>query len=160
MDKDYFNSIKEEYYDFEDYLSEKILDSEIFLNSEECYLIEESWNKELIECFEECQEKKKISDYNDFLPEYLPDFVNDFSSILNNLKDNIKMKLVSRKLMKLMYEESDINILKEYNFVKFYTGNNKIIIEYKENEDNKALLLINHLNNINAKNAFIISIKN
>ena len=75
MDKDYFNSIKEEYYDFEDYLSDLIIDSEISLNNENCYLIEESWNKELIECFEECQEKKKISDYNNFLPEYLPDFV-------------------------------------------------------------------------------------
>ena len=75
MDKDYFNSIKEEYYDFEDYLSDLIIDSEISLNNENCYLIEESWNKELIECFEECQKKKKISDYNNFLPEYLPDFV-------------------------------------------------------------------------------------
>ena len=108
MDKDYFNSIKEEYYDFEDYLSDIIKDSKISLNNENCYLIEESWNKELLGCFEKCQKKKKISDYYNFLLEYFPDFVYDFSSILNNLKENIKMKLVSRKLIKLMYEESDI----------------------------------------------------
>ena len=45
--------------------------------------------------------------------------------------------------------------------IQYYGGNNKIIIEYKNQNDNKALLLINPLNeNIMKYNAFILFINN
>ena len=160
MDEDYFISIKKEYHYFEKLLSEKVKDSKIFLDTEDCCLIEETWNNELLKCFDEynkIKKKKKTLNYDNLLPNKSPHFLNDFASILKNLKDNIKLKLVSRKLIELIYEEKYI---KEDYFVKFYTGNNKIIIEYKENEDNKELLLIDPLNYIESQdNIFIIFIK-
>ena len=160
MDEDYFISIKKEYHYFEKLLSKKVKDSKIFLDTEDCCLIEETWNNELLKCFDEynkIKKKKKTLNYDNLLPNKSPHFLNDFASILKNLKDNIKLKLVSRKLIELIYEEKYI---KEDYFVKFYTGNNKIIIEYKENEDNKALLLIDPLNYIESQDTiFIIFIK-
>ena len=47
-------------------------------------------------------------------------------------------------MLELIYEQ---NILKRHNQVLFYTGYNKIIIEYKEKPDN-ALLIVNPLENI------------
>ena len=40
------------------------------------------------------------------------------------------LKLVPKQLIKTLYEE---NSLKQCNCVKYYTGNNKLIIEYKDN---------------------------
>ena len=53
------------------------------------------------------------------------------------------------------------NYLKDLPIIQYYGGNNKIIIEYKNKNDNKALLLINPLDeNIMKDNAFIIDIDN
>jgi hypothetical protein len=66
--------------------------------------------------------------------------------------------------MEYIYDKKD---LIEENYIKYYSGNNKLIIEYKENgkikesNDHKALFIINpfDLSKIK-KRAFIITIKN
>ena len=72
------------------------------------------------------------------------EFLDDISSILDCLSKKIKIKFISIKLIELIY---DRKILKNHNQISFYSGNNKIIIEYKEKPDN-ALLLENPLENI------------
>ena len=64
------------------------------------------------------------------------------------------MKLLNRTFFESIYEEEDLKYFKK---IKYYSGNNKLIIEYKGNNENKALLLINPLKEIKA---FIISITN
>ena len=87
-----------------------------------------------------------------------PEFINDFSSIINNLKNNKKLKLVSKIFIEKIYEYDDI---KDEKYIKYYSGNNKLIIKYKTEEEDKALLIINPLNeNEIDKRCFIILMKN
>ena len=169
MDENSYISIKKEFYDFKENLSNNIKDTNFSLENEDCYLIEESWDNELIQYFDKYnniainnkktnKNKYKI-DFLNILPEDDPVFINDFSSVFRCLKNHKKMKLVSKKVIESIYEKDD---LKENNIIQYYSGNNKIIIEYKENkdEDNKALLVVNPLNIIDMKEtAYIISIK-
>ena len=158
MDKESYIEIKEEFENFEEKLTKHIENSFNSMENEDCYLIEESWSDELIKCFDNCDKykKNKIDDYSDFLPDE-PIFINNFSSVIKYLNSKKRLKVISKKLIDLIYEEEDI---KEYKIIKYYSGNNKIIIEFKENYDNKALLIINPLEeNITMKNAFIISTK-
>ena len=168
MDEKSYVSIKKEFYNFKDRLSKNITNTTISLENEECYLIEESWENELIQYFDKYNniiinnkkiDKNKI-DFLNYLPENAPVFINDFSSVFKCLKNNKKMKLISKNIIESIYEEDD---LKENNIIKYYSGYYKLIIEYKgnnENKDNKALLIINPFNKNNIKKtAYIISIK-
>ena len=60
-DEDDFISIKNKYNEFKKLLSEKIKDSEYDLDTEdeECYLIGETWNNELLKCFDKYENLKK-----------------------------------------------------------------------------------------------------
>ena len=164
IDKKSYISIKKENDNFNNKLSNNIKNKEISLINEECYLIEESWSNELNECFEKHNklknEKKNTSkiNYINYLPQNDPEFINDFSSIIKYLNNNKKIKLVSKKLIESIYEDED---LIENEIINYYSGNNKLIIEYKENnKTNKPLLLINPLDdNDIKKKLFIILVK-
>ena len=153
MEEDKFNSIINEYYDFRTSLSDNINNSSISLNNELCYLIEENWFDNLKEGFNEYKNLKKRNklsenfDYYDLLPEIDPKFINNFSIILKSIKDNKKLRCISKKLLELIYDKND---LKDYNYIKYYSGNNKLIIEYEN--DNKAILLIDPFNQKEIKN--------
>ena len=162
MDEDSYISIKNNYYNFRKELEKKIKSPSISMNNEDSYLIEESWHNQLLDYFgkyDTLKEQGKINqntDFLDFLPELEGEFINKFSEIINCVKENKKMKLINHELIKSIYEEDDLN---EQYIIKYYTGNNKIIIECK-NDDKKALLIVNPLNENNLEEkAYIISIK-
>ena len=162
MDEDSYISIKNDYYNFREELAKKIKSPSISMNNEDSYLIEESWHNQLLDYFgkyDTLKEQGKINkntDFLDFLPKLEGEFINNFSQIIKCIKDNKKMKLISHELIESIYKKDDLNDL---NIIKYYAGNNKIIIEYKNN-DKKALLIVNPLNENNLEEkAFIISIK-
>ena len=170
MDEETFISLSSEYYIFRKQFLKNVKSSKISIDPKDCYLIEESWINDIVDSFNKYDNLKKQKSVNHnfnfikWLPENDPEFINDIPSILNCIKNNKKFKLVSKNLMEYIYDKKD---LIEENYIKYYSGNNKLIIEYKENSkikennDNKALFIINpcDLNKIK-KRAFIISIKN
>ena len=124
-------------------------------NSEECYLIEESWINEYINFFNKYDKDNGSFEINYSFSKNKPIFINDFKSIITYLKNEKKLRLINKKLIELLYETNDLINL---SVVKYYGGNDKIIIEYKDKED-KALLIFNPLNQNSIKNRiFILSI--
>jgi len=143
--------MKSIYYDFREKLSKNINNSEFKIECEECFLIEESLNNELIKYFEN---NDNIQDKNAFgnIQSYI---INDFPSTLYCLYKNKKINLISKKLIESIFNNDD---LKDLIGVKYYCGNNKLIIEYK---DTKALLLNEPLTISEfKKSAYIIYIEN
>jgi len=139
--------MKSMYYEFRENLSKNINDSKFQIENEECFLIEESLNNELIKYFEN---NDNIQDINAFenIQNYI---INDFPSTINYLYHNKKIKLISKKLIESI---SNKDVLKDLTGIKYYCGHNKLIIEYK---DKKALLLIEPLNDSELnKNTYII----
>ena len=153
MDEENFNIIINEYYNFRSNFSDNINNSSINLNKETYYLIEENWIDNLKEGFNKYKDLKKKNelneefDYYDLLPEVEPNFINDCCSILKYIENGKKIKCLSKKLFELIYGK---NKLKGENYIKYYSGNNKLIIEYEN--DNKAILLIDPLNQREIKN--------
>ena len=153
MEEEEFNSILNEYYDFRAFFSDNINNASISLNNEDCYLIEESWIDNLKEGFNQyknLKKKKKLSrdiDYFDLLSKEDPIFINNFSKILEYIQKDKKILCISKKLFELIYDKND---LKDYHYIKYYSGNNKLIIEYEN--DNKAILVKDPLNQREIKN--------
>ena len=114
MDEEEFNLILNKYYDFRSNFTNNINNSSLSLNNEDCYLIEENWIDNLKEGFNKYNNLKKTNelneefDYYDLLPEKDPNFINDFSSILKCIENNKKIKCLSKELLELMYDESDL----------------------------------------------------
>ena len=170
MDEETFISLSSEYYVFRKQFVKNLKSSKISIDPKDCYLIEESWLNDIIKSFDKYDNLKKQKRVNhnfnfiNWLPENDPEFINDIPSILNCIKNNKKFKLVSKNMMEYIYDKKD---LVDENYIKYYSGKNKLIIEYKEkgkikeNNDNKALFIINpsDLSKVK-KRAFIVSIKN
>ena len=170
MDEETFISLSSEYYVFRKQFVKNLKSSKISIDPKDCYLIEESWLNDIIKSFDKYDNLKKQKRVNhnfnfiNWLPENDPEFINDIPSILNCIKNNKKFKLVSKNMMEYIYDKKD---LVDENYIKYYSGKNKLIIEYKEkgkikeNNDNKSLFIINpsDLSKVK-KRAFIISIKN
>ena len=151
-------SLKDNYQNFRNELTNNIKNLSISMESEDCYLVEESTDETLFNDFDNFKNQMILDNNvnNDLYQKNVIVIVNDFSSIINCLKNNKKLKLISKQLIKTLYEE---NSLKQYNCVNYYSGNNKLIIEYKDNKYNNALLLINPLEeNGNNKKIFLISL--
>ena len=148
--------------DFKEKLSKDIDNTSISMKNKDCYLIEVPWYNKLTDCFEKYHDYKNNNEidentnFEDFLPKNDPQFINNFSSIISCLKNNKNMIIVSQEWIESIYEIDD---LKEYNKIKYYAGNKKLIIKFENNSNNQALLIINP-NNIIQKNnnIFIIDI--
>ena len=104
------------------------------------YLIEESWANTLEKNEILINNQKKDLLSNISFPEKSPLFINDFSSAINLLKNNKKLKFMCNK--------EDIN--KNSNILVF-CSNNKLIIDFQKENENKSLLLVDPLNNDNNK---------
>ena len=161
MDEKTFIKIINERNKIRSELNEKLKNKSFSICEEECYLIEESWDKDLNENFKEYKNgnfNNENYDYNELIPEDGPEFINNIESIINFIKKNEKLKLISRKSIELIYDEEFLN---DFNLIKYYSGNNKLIIEYindEDDDDNKSLLLIDPLNkNKIEERIFIIS---
>ena len=158
MDEEDLDIIIEEFYSFKKKLSEDINSSSI--KSGDCYLIEEYWIDEFENSINNYNiyKNKKDKDYSEFIPDYITN-INFFSTIINCLQNNKNFELVSKKLLELSYDEDG---LKSDICTKYYSGKNKLLLELKDDKDNKnkySILLIDHpLNKNEIQNrTFIIS---
>ena len=165
MEEQKIKKIMKTYNEFKNNLSKNINSNKKPLftqQSEDCYLIDEVWINELKKRFNQYNNNKNNRNIKNNIPftNFSPKFITDFSNIINNINNSKNIRLVNKKLIEYLFNPND---LKNLPIIKYYGGNNKIIIEYKNKNknDNKALLLINPLDeNIMKDNAFIIDIDN
>ena len=162
MDEQFFVTIMNEYYSFKDRLEKRIKKSAFSCKYEDYYLIDENWNNKLVKCFtdykalKKSNENLKISKDDCTLPEGDPEFINDFPKLIRHLKNNKNIKLVSKRLIEFIYSKND---LKGVNYVYYFAGNNKLIIEYKGMNEKHALLSMAPLDEkINKNKLFILVI--
>ena len=120
-------SIKNDFFEFTEELFQQIEETEISLDNEICYLIKESWIKKFI------NDKNKIDIK-------FPQFLYDFKDIISCIRDNQKFNFVKKQFINNYYSEKE---LKNTKFIKYYTGNNNIIIEFEKNKENRALMIRN-----------------
>ena len=153
MDEEDFKLIIEEYNSYKQKLLGDIKSS--FIESEDFYLIEDYWIDEFKNSINNYN-NKKVKDFSVFIPDYITN-INNFSTIINCLQNNIKFAIVSKKLLESSY---DVDDLKSDISIKYYSGNNKLIIELKddkENKNNNSILLIDPMNqNEIQKRAYVI----
>ena len=164
MDEKSFNTLKNEYIFFKNRLDENIRNCQITRNlqpSDDCYLIEESYIKQLEESFIDYNTPNTPKNtYKTFsgnfipLPLKEPKIINDFKTAINYIDNNKKFALISKKIIQLINIKSK---LIENKCVVYYGGNRKLIIEFKDSNEKKSLLLVNPLSkNSSNKNIFII----
>ena len=120
-------SIKNDFFEFTEELFQQIEETEISLDNEICYLIKESWINKFI------NDKNKIDIK-------FPQFLYDFKDIISCIRDNQKFNFVKKQFINNYYSEKE---LKNTKFIKYYTGNNNIIIEFEKNKENRALMIRN-----------------
>ena len=155
MNKDSLTISKSDYNKFRDDLSNHIKNVSISLNTDDCYLITEAYDNKLVEYLDNKEKNENKNLINDE-----PDIINNLSEIIEHLKKDESIKLISKKLIESICTN---NNFKDEHVIKYYAGKNKIIMEYKDNKDNKALLMINPNDEKKddiKKNIFLISIGN
>ena len=156
MNEEILKLFMETYNDFRRKFTENInnTDKSLFTeNSEDSYLIEESWINNFINYFNQYNNDNRTLETNISKP----NFIKDFKSIITYLKNGKKLKLINKNSLELLYLENDLII----PIIKYYGGNGKLIIEFKDKKDLNALLLINPLNQNSIINrVFIVSINN
>ena len=137
------NSLIQEYYKWKSKITNSINSSQIILYSEDYCICEESFINEFEDLLKNYMNRKN---YNPNIGIQFPKidkiFINNFNQIISKLQNNIKLRLINLSTINIMYNK---NAQQNLPVVKFYAGNKRIIIEFKENKDNKALLLINSL---------------
>ena len=120
-------SIKNDFFEFTEELFQQIEETEISLDNEICYLIKESWINKFI------NDKNKIDIK-------FPQFLYDFKDIISCIRENQKFNFVKKQFINNYYSEKE---LKNTKFIKYYTGNNNIIIEFEKNKEKRALMIRN-----------------
>ena len=132
---------KNNFFDFEDDLVKRIKNEQISLKNESCYIVKESWYN------------KFISNYGKNLHNF-PEFIYDLNGIIECIKNDQKLKLINKEMIESKYTKKE---LKNVNCIKYYAGNNNIIIEFEKNDDNKSLLIRDFLEQDDIyKNSYII----
>ena len=155
--------IIKEYYSFREKLKKKIKGNLNLLEYEECCFIEESWINKLEKYFNEYTNEKEKNNLNfdlllnDILPIKSLEIIDNLESYINSKIKNKKFYLINKDIINLFNKE---NKLKDYNFVKYYAGNNKLIIEFVPKNNYIELILINSFDENQKNNIFIITINN
>ena len=142
MDEEFIAKLAHLYNSFRNTLESKIKDKKISFNNDECYLIKDYDNKlnKIIQNYELYRKYKRYSfESSCSLPEP-PDFINSISSMIDCLKNYTNYKLIQKEVILLINDKNKLNNNKG-QLVKYYTGNNKIIIEFNPKSEHKALLL-------------------
>ncbi len=67
------------------------------------------------------------------------EIINNISSAINCLKNKNKFIIFNKAIILSIFKNEELS---KYKPINFYAGNNKIIIEYQEDNENKCLLLI------------------
>ena len=136
MEEKKFRTLKEEYYRFRENFEKEINNTKNLIGENDCFIIDDYWNKQLVKCFKRYDDLGTIS-----LPKTKPDFINDNNTLINSIRNKIKFKLINKEVIYSIYERKE---LKLNSFVNYYIGNGKLIIEYKDIKED-SILLINPL---------------
>ena len=164
---DNYNKISHEFINFKTNLNNEINNSN-WKNSvfNECYCIKEKWYIEFEQQINEINTKKNISKDTKnnlikiFFVKNKPEFINDISTAINILENKSNIKLLSKSFVHSL-DLAKINL--KCNSVKYYAGNKKLIIEFKnENSDIYNFLLIKNAleNDLLQKQIYKIEFKN
>ena len=145
MDEQFINKVINKYKSFRQTFEEQIKSNQIKLQNNECYLIKDYWEKEInriITNYESSKKSKytKYSSTNFALPKQNPEFINDISSFVECINKWNKFKLISKEFFSLVNEKLNLN-LSQNSIIKYYAGNNKLIIEFKGKNENNAILI-------------------
>ena len=145
MNKDYLYEYLKSFFDSQENFILKMMSSNLF-KSDKYYLVEESWIKKLEENEAIIKNKQKDLLTQITFPDQNPIFINDFSSAINLLKNNKKFRLISKSLIEKIYKDTD---LKNNSSVLVYASNDKIILDFQEEKEDKALLIFFKSNELN-----------
>ena len=168
MSNKYNNNIIQEFLNFKTNLKKEILNNTNLKSnySNECYYIKEDWFNDLEDFVSETISKKNIKKEvkNDIIKNYLdknkPEFINDISSAINNLEKGINLKIITNKIINAAYKKE----LLKYKSVKYYAGNNKLLIEFTKNSGSstifKTLIIINPTEELCQQKIYTFSFKN
>ena len=163
MEEENFKKVMKEFYSFKQRLINKIKGDYAPSSEEECYIINEAWNNKLEKCFNQFKtfNDKVSSNYllqNNPLINEGPEILQNFTKIIFYINNNNKFEIFSKSLFDYLYTINDLN---NCNYAKYYAGNNKLIIEFQGEHEEKALLLIDPLGKDEIKKkSFIIVINN
>ena len=128
----------------------------------ECYYIKEKLFNEIEEKITQINNNKTISqEVKMNILKYLiicnkKDIINDFLSAIYNLENNINLKLINKNIISSCYEK---NFVLNLHSVKYYAGNNKLIIEFNKSDLSNILLIINPLEKLSRQIIYSFSIK-
>ena len=145
MDEKSINKIINKYKNFRLRLEEHIKSKVIKIkNNDDCYLINDSWDNILNDFIRSSDSSKKYKKYN--LPFVLqgknPEFINDISIFIDYIKKKKNFKLISKEIIDLIDKNFDLKLnLYQNTIVYYFTGNNKLIIEFKGRNKNGAILI-------------------
>ena len=147
MDEQYINNVINKYKSFRQNLEEQIKSNQIKLQNNECYLIKDNWDITLSSIIHsyEFQKKSKYRKYSSStftftLPQQNPEFIDDISSFIECINKGNKFKLIIKELIDLVNEKLNLKLYQN-SIVKYYSGNNKLIIEFKGKNENNAILI-------------------
>ena len=168
MSNKYNNNIIQEFLNFKTKLKKEIQNNTNLKSNynNECYCIKEDWFNNLEDLVSETISKKNIRQEfkNNIIKNYLdknkPEFINDISSAINNLEKGINLKIITNKIINAAYKKE----LLKYKSVKYYAGNNKLLIEFTKNSGNstifKTLIIINPTEELCQQKIYTFSFKN
>jgi len=142
------SELKEKYNKFKQELQSDIK-NRVITDLKECYLIKKKWDTDISNIFNsniggnDTRRRYRNSNLGNnsvSLPNDPPEFINDFNSFFECLE--------SRE--KIIFENCDLinSIMKKYSFrgnykkMKYYAGNNKIILEHQNIDSTYEILLI------------------
>ena len=129
--------------------------SKVLFNPIECYLMESNWENIFLKFFNNNSNKNyNLSSY----PEINQYFIDNFILAVKYLQNGGQFSYISKDEMESFFNKEELNI--HHNISDIYAENRKIIIDFKENNLNKSILIINPFENHDKRNIFIIIYKN
>ena len=117
-------------------------------SSNNCYLVDELWNDELLQNVNAIinnNKKKSNSLYNNYIktnflfPKRKPRFINGFFEAINYINNNMKFRLMNKSLIEYLYKNNN-SLYKNARCIQYYGKNNKLILDFEEKNLNYSLL--------------------
>ena len=158
-----YSKISHEFITFKTNINNEITNANYSKNNakNECYYIKEKLFNEIENKISEISSKKhikqesKIIIIKQLLTKNSQDIINDISSAIKNLESNSNLKLINKNMISFCFEK---NFVLNLNSVKYYAGNNKLIIEFNKSDLSNILLIINPLKNLSEQTIYTFSI--
>jgi len=135
MDEQFIKEVIIKYKSFKQKLEEQIKSSEINLLNNECYLINGFWDSVLNKNIESDELSNSL-----IIPKQSPEFINDILIFVQYIKNQRKFSLISKEFMNLINRKLNLNLYQK-NTIIYFTGNNKLIIEFKDRNEKYAILI-------------------